>query len=240
MKNAVFWDIKTQFVPHRRHIMSLIQSHCDQGEKNWQAGSNVSSNLLSHAFHPDYGGGILENVGSHKSHTALHPRRQRPVHFLSSPCLHQLLLDRNSVLCFLILLVIVPSNWRIRHNIHYHESCFVFQYVTRLGAWAHYGMGYCMGVLFQMKYVVTYGLSCTVGRAEQIRTPNHPKCIGRIHLYSDMWRYFDQGLYFFLRKFVDSHLPFKDYCRTLLKHDKIMQDFINNAMDLTPSYLLFI
>jgi hypothetical protein len=26
MKNGVFWDIKTQFVPHRRHITSLLQS----------------------------------------------------------------------------------------------------------------------------------------------------------------------------------------------------------------------
>jgi hypothetical protein len=25
MKNAVFWDIKTQFVPHRRHITSRLQ-----------------------------------------------------------------------------------------------------------------------------------------------------------------------------------------------------------------------
>jgi hypothetical protein len=24
MKNAVFWDIKTQFVPHRRHIPSTL------------------------------------------------------------------------------------------------------------------------------------------------------------------------------------------------------------------------
>jgi hypothetical protein len=29
MKNAVFWDIKTQFVLHRRHIMSLLQSPRD-------------------------------------------------------------------------------------------------------------------------------------------------------------------------------------------------------------------
>jgi hypothetical protein len=87
-------------------------------------------------------------------------------------------------------------------NDHLSEVCDMFQYVIRLGAWAHYGMGYSMGVMFQMKYVVTYGLSCTLARAEQIRTPNHPKCIGRIHLYSDMWRHFDQGLYFFLRKYV--------------------------------------
>jgi hypothetical protein len=26
MKNDVFWDIKTQFVPHRRHIISQLES----------------------------------------------------------------------------------------------------------------------------------------------------------------------------------------------------------------------
>jgi hypothetical protein len=26
MKNVVFWDIRTQFVPHRRHITSPLQS----------------------------------------------------------------------------------------------------------------------------------------------------------------------------------------------------------------------
>jgi hypothetical protein len=26
IKNAVFWDIKTQFVPHRRHITSPLQN----------------------------------------------------------------------------------------------------------------------------------------------------------------------------------------------------------------------
>ncbi|KDR12454.1 protein-cysteine N-palmitoyltransferase Rasp isoform X2 [Zootermopsis nevadensis] len=88
------------------------------------------------------------------------------------------------------------------HFIYVSALQMELQYVTRLGAWAHYGMGYSMGIMFQMKYIVTYGLSCTVARAEQIQTPNHPKCIGRIHLYSDMWRYFDQGLYFFLRKYI--------------------------------------
>jgi hypothetical protein len=26
MKDAVFWDIKSQFIPHRRHIASLPES----------------------------------------------------------------------------------------------------------------------------------------------------------------------------------------------------------------------
>jgi hypothetical protein len=30
MKNAVFWDIKTQFVPHGRHITSPLQSPAGQ------------------------------------------------------------------------------------------------------------------------------------------------------------------------------------------------------------------
>jgi hypothetical protein len=26
MKNVVFWDIKTQFIPHKKHITSQLQS----------------------------------------------------------------------------------------------------------------------------------------------------------------------------------------------------------------------
>jgi hypothetical protein len=29
MKNVVFWDIKTRFVPHRRHITSPLQRPAD-------------------------------------------------------------------------------------------------------------------------------------------------------------------------------------------------------------------
>jgi hypothetical protein len=29
MKNAVFWDIKTQFLPHRRHISAPLQSQAN-------------------------------------------------------------------------------------------------------------------------------------------------------------------------------------------------------------------
>jgi hypothetical protein len=30
MKSVVFWDIKPQFVPHRRHITSPLQSPVDR------------------------------------------------------------------------------------------------------------------------------------------------------------------------------------------------------------------
>lgn len=111
------------------------------------------------------------------------------------------------------------------------DFCDTFQYVEKLGAWAHYGMGYSMGVMFQMKYVITYGLSCTVARAEQIQTPNHPKCIGRIHLYSDMWRHFDQGLYFFLRKYIDILLNI-----TEVTYNIILKPWRNNSVEQRPSW----
>lgn len=39
--------------------------------------------------------------------------------------------------------------------------------------------------------------------------PDKPKCIGRVHLYSDMWKWFDRGLYEFLFKYVYAELCLK-------------------------------
>lgn len=61
-----------------------------------------------------------------------------------------------------------------------------------------YGLGYAMGQLFCNKYIIMYGLSIALARFDRIDAPDGPRCIGRIHLYSHMWRYFDQGLYDFL------------------------------------------
>lgn len=74
----------------------------------------------------------------------------------------------------------------------------VFQVISQMNLWALYGQGYCMGQFFHIKYVVLYGISTTIAQFEGIIVPKTPKCIGRIHLYSDMWKYFDRGLYLFL------------------------------------------
>nr|CAD7460992.1 unnamed protein product [Timema tahoe] len=79
--------------------------------------------------------------------------------------------------------------------------------VAEMGSWSLYGLGYCMGQFFMLKYVVMYGLMGTIARAENINAPQHPKCIARISLYSDMWRYFDEGLYRFLLRW-DTFLKF--------------------------------
>ena len=73
-----------------------------------------------------------------------------------------------------------------------------FQVVENLNPWAFFGMGYCMGQYFLNKYVVIYGIWCLVTKFDGIEVPPNPKCIARIHLYSDMWKHFDRGLYKFL------------------------------------------
>lgn len=68
--------------------------------------------------------------------------------------------------------------------------------------WVMYGVGFCMGQFFFLKYTVVYGLALTWTKAEGYETPNPPRCIAHICLYSDMWRYFDEGLYLFIRRYL--------------------------------------
>ncbi|KAH0563937.1 protein-cysteine N-palmitoyltransferase Rasp-like [Cotesia glomerata] len=74
--------------------------------------------------------------------------------------------------------------------------------VGALNAWAFYGFGYSMGQYFCNKYIVVYGLAGEFSRADDIDAPPPPKCIGRVHLYSEMWKHFDRGLYQFLVKYI--------------------------------------
>ncbi|XP_012266658.2 protein-cysteine N-palmitoyltransferase Rasp isoform X1 [Athalia rosae] len=84
--------------------------------------------------------------------------------------------------------------------LHFHPKM-----VSNFSSWALYGFGYCMGQYFSNKYVVLYGFSSAIARAENIADLKTPKCIGRIHLYSDMWKYFDRGLHKFLVRYI--YLP---------------------------------
>ncbi|XP_044731259.1 protein-cysteine N-palmitoyltransferase Rasp [Chrysoperla carnea] len=81
------------------------------------------------------------------------------------------------------------------------RKCKSYQVLDK-SYWATYGLGYCMGQFFHIKYVVIYGISTTIMKFENIKAPPTPKCIGRIHLYSYMWKYFDYGLYLFLVRYI--------------------------------------
>lgn len=96
--------------------------------------------------------------------------------------------------------------WLVANNFLLHFFYFsALQYnqeiMAEVDLWTLCGIGYSMGQFFHMKYVVFYGMPRPFLISDGIEAPPPPpKCIGRIHLYSDMWRYFDVGLYKFLKK----------------------------------------
>ncbi|XP_077537823.1 protein-cysteine N-palmitoyltransferase Rasp-like [Haemaphysalis longicornis] len=57
-------------------------------------------------------------------------------------------------------------------------------------------------LFFYMKYRVLYGLARNYARIECLELPQPPKCIGRAHLCSHFWRYFDHGLHLWIKKYV--------------------------------------
>ncbi|CAH1099523.1 unnamed protein product [Psylliodes chrysocephalus] len=91
------------------------------------------------------------------------------------------------------------------HFVYLNASAYHPQLIENLDSWSLYGFGYAMGQFFHLKYVIQYGISTSIASFERINVPNLPRCIGRIHLYSDMWKYFDPGLYNFLIKNI--YLP---------------------------------
>jgi hypothetical protein len=107
----------------------------------------------------------------------------------------------------LILLIFRYLFWYVFVEIALHFFYFsAIRYepkvVERLDLWTLCGLGYSMGQFFCIKYVFFYGFTRPFVMADGIDPPNHPKCIGRIHLYSDMWRFFDQGLHRFMHRYM--------------------------------------
>ncbi|BES92172.1 MBOAT, membrane-bound O-acyltransferase family [Nesidiocoris tenuis] len=88
------------------------------------------------------------------------------------------------------------------HFFYCHAMHFKILQVLSLGNWALNGVGLCMAQFFLVKYTVIYGTPLAVARAELYEVPPNPKCVNRIHLYSNMWRHFDRGFYLFLMRCV--------------------------------------
>lgn len=113
--------------------------------------------------------------------------------------------SRTKRLCRLFLQLCRFSFWLFfteicLHFIYVNATIFHRDFVKNLDHLSLYGYGYTMGQFFHLKYVVMYGISTTLAEFENVKVPKTPRCIGRVHLYSNMWRYFDPGLYTFLTK----------------------------------------
>lgn len=90
----------------------------------------------------------------------------------------------------------------VLHHFYFGALQVNHHIITKLDLWSLCGTGYSMGQFMHLKYVVFYGVPRFFVLSDGIEAPPHPKCIGRIHLYSDMWRYFDNGLYKFMHRYI--------------------------------------
>lgn len=104
----------------------------------------------------------------------------------------KLVLDLN--ICLLWSLVLELA----LHYLYVNSLQNSVETVNKLDTWALFGYGYLMGQYFHLKYVVGYGIGIAIANFDDHRPPRKPICVARIHRYSDMWKYFDEGLYEFL------------------------------------------
>ncbi|XP_041353207.1 protein-cysteine N-palmitoyltransferase HHAT-like [Gigantopelta aegis] len=94
----------------------------------------------------------------------------------------------------------------ILHYMYFNALMQNVHLLKSISVWTLVGIGYSQGQFFMVKYLVMYGLPSQIARLDHIDPPKWPKCISYIIRYSDMWKYFDRGLYSFLKRYI--YIPF--------------------------------
>lgn len=74
--------------------------------------------------------------------------------------------------------------------------------MQEINLWTMAGIGFCSGQFFMTKYTVMFGFPSIVAKTDDLEPPKGPKCISYIYLYSDMWKYFDCGMYDFMKRYI--------------------------------------
>ncbi|KAH9509043.1 hypothetical protein Btru_048879 [Bulinus truncatus] len=74
--------------------------------------------------------------------------------------------------------------------------------LERMSLAAVVSVGYWHGQCFTVKYTFFYGISGQLLRFDGITPYANPRCISWIYSYADMWRYFDVGLYQFVKDYI--------------------------------------
>lgn len=120
-------------------------------------------------------------------------------------------LSSNTIKSFLWQIFRVGLWWLVLeialHYIYVHYMALDLMAVKVLDTtFGLYAVGYFMGHFFFMHYIIVYGLGIAFAQYDGLRPPRKPRCIGLVHYYSDMWKYFDEGLYEFLFTHIYSEL----------------------------------
>uniref|UniRef100_A0AC34GH19 MBOAT family protein n=1 Tax=Panagrolaimus sp. ES5 TaxID=591445 RepID=A0AC34GH19_9BILA len=86
-----------------------------------------------------------------------------------------------------------------------HANAVVNAPFTLIGGLTNYqvaSVAYMSGQFFYLKYVIIFGMPSLFALVDGMTPPGPPICISRVSKYSQMWRYFDRGLYEFLKNQV--------------------------------------
>ena len=131
--------------------------------------------------------------------------------FLFREFRHQMKLSFASANCTLELKDICKNIVRILLWVLFLEVSLHFLYFSalaynsalkHLSLWALVAVGQSTGQFFMVKYVIFYGLGGQLGRFDGIVPPPEPRCISWVYSFTDMWKYFDTGLYNFIKVYV--------------------------------------
>ncbi|XP_065072221.1 protein-cysteine N-palmitoyltransferase HHAT-like [Rhopilema esculentum] len=74
--------------------------------------------------------------------------------------------------------------------------------LVELNCWETLGVIWSLLQFFYLKYVVFYRFAGVFAKIDGMEPPGQPGCISNLYTYVDMWRYFDKGLYAFLRRYI--------------------------------------
>lgn len=139
----------------------------------------------------------------------------------SSSLKRKIVLFTKHFLCYVGLYYLLELLMHVYHFGAMKDTGFINQ----LPSWALYGGGIWMAISFHMKYVMLYGIAGIVGSLDNIDVPPQPRCIARVHLYSDMWKYFDVGLHKFLVRYIYKPI-IKQLPSNIYSMDKFIASFI--------------
>ncbi|XP_077296557.1 protein-cysteine N-palmitoyltransferase Rasp [Arctopsyche grandis] len=88
------------------------------------------------------------------------------------------------------------------HFVYFNALQYDLKIIEMMPGWCFYGGGLWMGLYFYFKYLITYGFTGSLTAFDDIAPETPPRCILRVHLYSQMWKYFDVGLHKFLLRYI--------------------------------------
>ncbi|KAL8560174.1 hypothetical protein ACOMHN_021669 [Nucella lapillus] len=93
-------------------------------------------------------------------------------------------------------------NFVLVHFVYPHAINNNTVLLAQQSRWTIAAIGYSLGQLFMVKYLVFFGLPAQLARLDGFEPPAVPACISYIYCYSDMWRSFDRGLYDFMTRYI--------------------------------------